>query len=555
MKKSFPFALFVLVLGLCANAQTYDTVTGPGGRLPGYHYSYWYDTCWHYFDTLWPHPYVFQVRRMSVSSDFERYVKGECTDHPIAITGFGVWQADPNNPGCEPPGYVIPNAERVPEYVFVHKHDRIRDTIVYIDSARWDTAAPKVLKLPRHADTNRFGFNYCFLHEVHLSKPIIVDSVFYLSGSFHNNVQQFNSYFHIPSVYAAEQISLSGHQCLAPVFDHSYTIPYRLWRYNFNRDVWTVYGFYMAMVDYVNVNTQSSDTCMGSAYPSGQLSQHVHQTLHAVRKPGYVFSHWVDGVVSPQVVSYDNPRSVLLTQDSTFTAVFRPSRRYHVEGRTHNPDRGAVFGSGDFFEGDTITLHAVPNSGFAFAYWSNGSTRNPAHIVVDRDTLLSAVFRRCEVLRVDALTSDHSRGYVSGGGYYNEFDVATLRASPQLNYVFHHWNDSCTDNPRSFSVTQDTAFTAFFVSLDAIGNVDEASSFFSLSPNPARSVVNVSVSLQAAPLSQCRLAVVDASGLERLSLPLNGPDTSIPLDNLSPGTYFVVLHSPKGSFTQRLVVN
>ena len=145
--------------------------------------------------------------------------------------------------------------------------------------------------------------------------------------------------------------------------------------------------------------------------------------------------------------------------------------------------------------------------------------------------------------------------YVSGGGYYNEFDVATLRASPQLNYVFHHWNDSCTDNPRSFSVTQDTAFTAFFVSLDAIGNVDEASSFFSLSPNPARSVVNVSVSLQADPLSQCRLAVVDASGLERLSLPLNGPDTSIPLDNLSPGTYFVVLHSPKGSFTQRLVVN
>ncbi len=42
---SIILGLWVTGVSLNVEAQTLDTVTGPGGRLPGYHYSYWYDTC------------------------------------------------------------------------------------------------------------------------------------------------------------------------------------------------------------------------------------------------------------------------------------------------------------------------------------------------------------------------------------------------------------------------------------------------------------------------------------------------------------------------------
>lgn len=48
---SIILGLVVTGVSLNVNAQTLDTVTGPGGCLPGYHYSYWYDTCNAFFDT------------------------------------------------------------------------------------------------------------------------------------------------------------------------------------------------------------------------------------------------------------------------------------------------------------------------------------------------------------------------------------------------------------------------------------------------------------------------------------------------------------------------
>ena len=316
-----------------------------------------------------------------------------------------------------------------------------------------------------------------------------------------------------------------------------------------------MYGLYMPMVDYVTVVTQSLDSSMGTAYPGGQLSKHVDQTLHADPAPGYAFSHWVDGSVSPQVVSSDNPRTVLLTQDTTFTAVFRPLRPCHVEAKSHNNSRGVVNGGGDYTEGDTVVLIAVPREGYMLRYWSNGCTDTRVRFVVDRDTSFTAIFSRTEVLRVDGQTSNHQRGYVTGSGYYYEYDTVTLRAVPQNNFVFLSWNDSSTANPRRFVVTHDTIFTAYFTNWDGIRTVQEAETLFTLTPNPAHSGVTVTVSEQVADIDDCRIFLVDAAGHELLTLPMGSAAVTIPLGNIPSGTYFVILRTPEGSFPQRLVVN
>ena len=51
MKNIATFAIVLLAMFIHARAQSYDTVTGPNGRLPGYHYTEWFDTCDVYFDT------------------------------------------------------------------------------------------------------------------------------------------------------------------------------------------------------------------------------------------------------------------------------------------------------------------------------------------------------------------------------------------------------------------------------------------------------------------------------------------------------------------------
>lgn len=51
MKNIATIAIVLLASYIPARAQSYDTVTGPNGRLPGYHYTEWYDTCDAYFDT------------------------------------------------------------------------------------------------------------------------------------------------------------------------------------------------------------------------------------------------------------------------------------------------------------------------------------------------------------------------------------------------------------------------------------------------------------------------------------------------------------------------
>ena len=577
MKNIVSMILGLLVTGvsLNVNAQTLDTVTGPGGRLPGYHYSYWYDTCNAFFDTsrspslfpTWPVNSLGHVRQgyqgRALTLDYLRICKSEYTPHPIAITGFGVWIGDPADPRFQPSECVVPNASRGTEYVYVVRYDSINDSVHFIDSARWDTAAPKVLKLPRHVDTSVYGFHYCHLYEVHLSKPIVMDSLFYLTGSFHNNILQGWSYHNIPTVYAGEFVGNYPPEvdCKAllwtiysPSSSHSWATAPLVWKPNVYRGT-SMYGFYMPMVDYVTVVTQSLDSSMGIAYPGGQLSKHVGQTLHADPAPGYTFSHWVDGSVSPQVVSSDNPRSALLTQDTTFTAVFRPLRPCHVEAKSHNNSRGVVNGGGDYTEGDTVVLIAVPREGYMLRYWSNGCTDTRVRFVVDRDTSFTAIFSRTEVLRVDGQTSNHQRGYVTGSGYYYEYDTVTLRAVPQNNFVFLSWNDSSTANPRRFVVTHDTIFTAYFTNWDGIHTVQEAETLFTLTPNPAHSGVTVTVSEQVADIDDCRIFLVDAAGHELLTLPMGSAAVTIPLGNIPSGTYFVILRTPEGSFPQRLVVN
>ena len=316
------------------------------------------------------------------------------------------------------------------------------------------------------------------------------------------------------------------------------------------------FGGFFPIVDYYNLEARPEEACdsMGTVLGSGRFTDYVPCPITAVPAPGYWFRQWNDGDTT-------NPRTVFLTQDTLFTATFTASLPCRADALTQDSTHGTVTGSGNYFQGDTVTFTAYPNTGYAFLHWSDGSTRNPYRFTITHDTTVTAVFRHLSHYRVAAESADHSRGFVTGSGIYWELDTVTLNAVARLGNNFSHWNDSVTDNPRAFVVMQDTAFTAYFepIQHEGIaapdGQFSTLNSQFSITPNPARNSVTVTINSQLPILnSQFSLTLSDAAGRELLNTKVSTPNFQLSLSQYPAGTYFVTLRTPDATSTQRLVI-
>ena len=197
------------------------------------------------------------------------------------------------------------------------------------------------------------------------------------------------------------------------------------------------------------VDTSIHGNCTGG----GSYNYLSNRIIRANANYGYHFTHWNDGVT-------DNPRDVLLTSDTAFTAYF-DKNIYHVIGTTSQTARGYVTGSDTVFYLDTVVLMATANYGYHFQKWNDNNTDNPRAVVATGDITKSASFAYNQytiTLNVD--TSIH--GSCTGGGSYNYLSNRTIRANVNYGYHFTHWNDGDTNNPRTISLTQDTSFTAYY---------------------------------------------------------------------------------------------
>ena len=130
----------------------------------------------------------------------------------------------------------------------------------------------------------------------------------------------------------------------------------------------------------------------GGTYPEGATV-----TLSATANSGYRFVQWQDSVVQ-------NPRTVTVTDDTAFTAVFEPIPQYTVtinsifhDGSTDSYVQTLVAGAGTYYDGETVTLEgAVQGCATSLDYWviETGDTilDNPYTFVIHSDRTVTAVF-------------------------------------------------------------------------------------------------------------------------------------------------------------------
>ena len=207
-------------------------------------------------------------------------------------------------------------------------------------------------------------------------------------------------------------------------------------------------------IDSYYVAAQSLDTLRGRVLGAGPAPYGATTTLTAIPNYGYYFSSWTDG-------NTQNPRPVVITTDTAFSALFLPNI-YQITLLPSDSLQGTVAGSGLYDYGTTATLRAIPLPGHYFTGWSDGATSNPRILAVTADTTLTALFQPHPTYTVTVNSNDIAMGTVSGSGTYAAGQQITITANPATHHLFKYWSDGATDNPRHVRVLTDATYTAIF---------------------------------------------------------------------------------------------
>ncbi len=185
------------------------------------------------------------------------------------------------------------------------------------------------------------------------------------------------------------------------------------------------------------------------------LGEYAHGTeveFTATPASGYKFVRWSATEVA-------NPYKVTITSDMTLAPVF-VLESVNVYTITANAGvGGSVTGSGTYIANESATITAVPNSGYHFVKWSDGSTEAERTLTVNANGTYTATF---EMDTYELKVVAGANGTVTGGGKIAYGGVTTISATANEGYHFVRWSDGNTSAERTITMNRDLTLTAEF---------------------------------------------------------------------------------------------
>ena len=248
------------------------------------------------------------------------------------------------------------------------------------------------------------------------------------------------------------------------------------------------YTAYFAKVQYT-ITVEANDSAMGVVKGSGAYKYNSITEISATANDGYHFAQWSDG-------NTDNPRTLVLTQDTTFTAYFAPNS-YTITTKSDDATRGTTMGDTTALYLDRVTISATANENYHFSNWDDGNTENPRTVQVTGDKTYTAYFTELQyTITVEA--NDSAMGVVKGSGAYKYNSFTEISATANYGYRFSHWDDGNTDNLRLVQVTGDKTYTASFYKKTFVITVEYNSAFGTIYGNSSGEYLDT-ITLDAVP--------------------------------------------------------
>ncbi len=218
----------------------------------------------------------------------------------------------------------------------------------------------------------------------------------------------------------------------------------------------TAWSGYKSRIQYVplpykiSAQAENGNVDIASLGNYTTCDEQPYYSLTVILNYGYHFAQWSDG-------NTDNPRTIILASDTTFTAEFAKNT-YSVSTTSANPEWGTTAGDTAALYLDEVEISAIPNYGYHFVCWNDYNTSNPRTVSVTEDKTFTATFAK----NVYSITKNAEHGSISGNSSAEYLDFVTLTVTPDYGYHFTQWSDGLKDNPRIFQITSDTTFTAEF---------------------------------------------------------------------------------------------
>ena len=497
MKKSEFILLAAMLASGALKAQNPDTVSFR--QLGDVFCNIWYDTCACFLngDAINSSNLTVRLTDPSVIVTIPYNV-----NHPMLVKGVVMMEAIASDLM-----YRWDDSNHLPEYALIYQHDAEKDTMILIDSARWDTIKqPKVLGLPLTV-SRPDSLYYCHAFTAYFNNPVMVDSTFYVGGTHNSNAGSGGIWTYRPVKYVAMGFWSGGSGCITQRPKY-YCQDYG-WYSRTSLSTSFPFGGFVPIVEMSDLIGEAEDSTGGHVAGSGRYPTLSDQLLTAVAAPGYYFSHWNDGDTA-------NPRTVHLTQDTTLTATFYQDGTFLLSASSDDSTQGRVLGEGRYFGGDTAILTAIPADRHRFSIWNDGDTANPRSIVVTQDTSFIAFFEDA------ADTASHDT---------TSFDTTAIAPVAQAATLF-----TLAPNPATGTVTVTVGHSPQSGTHSSVSRADG-------SPNLGEQLV---------------LTMTDAAGREILRKEISTFNsqlsTTLDLSGLAAGTYFVTLSTPTATGTQRLVV-
>ncbi len=225
--------------------------------------------------------------------------------------------------------------------------------------------------------------------------------------------------------------------------------------------------------------------------------------LKATSQPGWSFTGW-----SGDAGGTSNPVSITMDGNKTVTANFSELPKYTLSltvvgngSITRNPDKVS------YYQGESVELSALPDSGWAFAGWSGdlSGSASPQSLTMDGNKAVTATFSEIPPEQYTLNLSVVGSGSVTKApdqATYEEGTSVQLTATPQPGWSFTGWSGSLTgtDNPVTVVMDGNKSVTATFAAIPYTVTINiVGSGTVTRDPEKATYSYGESVSLTATP--------------------------------------------------------
>ena len=214
------------------------------------------------------------------------------------------------------------------------------------------------------------------------------------------------------------------------------------------------------------INVFADPTAGGTVTGAGTYQEGQSCTVTAIVNTGYTFTSWTENGTA---VSNNESYCFTVSGNRNLTANFSQNS-YSIAVSIAPENSGTVTGIGNYNHGQSCTLVATANSGYAFTNWTEDGevvSNNASYTFSATGNRALVANFEIQTYTISVTANPSNGGNVSGGGSnFTYGQNCTVEASASNGYKFKFWKESgvivSSNASYTFTVTGDRTLEAVF---------------------------------------------------------------------------------------------